>query len=220
MKASGLAATGALVLLSAAAFSAANSKLTYTKSFPGSSPEYVRLAIDSAGNLEYSELPKDDRPLHAHVPETEAASLFDMAGKLDNFKTPLESGLKVANTGKKSFRYEDGKGGSSETTFNYSVNPIAQQLLEKFEEIAASERAYLDLDRTTHFDKLGVNDALAEIEELWIRKQLTDPEQFIPLLTRVSTHDSFMHLARDRAARLKDEFERSPVASAGDSKQK
>jgi hypothetical protein len=209
-----------LVLVATAAFSAGTPKLIYTKTFPKSSPEYMRLAIDSSGNLEYSELPKDDHPLSARIAQSEAASLFDIAGKLDNFKTPLESGLKVANTGKKVFRYEDGNGGSSEAAFNYSLNPMAQQLLEKFEEIASSERAYLDLDRTVRFDKLGVNDALAEVEALWERKQLAAPAQFIPLLTRVSTHDSFMHLARDRAARLKDEFERPPVAPAGDSKQK
>lgn len=178
------------------------------------------LAIDSHGNLEYTETLKDDHPLNAQMAASDAATLFDLARKLDNFKTPLESGLKVANTGKKIFRYEDGNGGSSETTFNYSLNPMAQQLLDKFEAIASSERAYLDLDRTVHFDKLGVNDALAEVETLWERKQLAAPAQFIPLLTRVSTHDSYMHLARDRAARLKDEFERPPVAPDADAKQK
>lgn len=220
MKAAIPLAFSSFVLLASAAFSADTPKLIYTKTFPKSSPEYMRLLIDASGNLEYTELPKDDHPLSTQIPQREATSLFDMAGKLDNFKTPLESGLKVANTGKKVFRYEDGKGGSSETTFNYSLNPVAQQLLEKLEEIASSERAYLDLDRTVHFDKLGVNDALAEVEALWERKQLAAPAQFIPLLTRVSTHDSFMHLARDRAARLKDEFERPPVAPAGDSKNK
>ena len=79
--------------------------------------------------------------------------------------------------------------------------------MDRFEQIAASERAYIDLDRTIHFDKLGVNDALAEIESLWLRKQLAAPEQFVPLLTRIIAHDTFMHLARDRAARLKEEFQ-------------
>lgn len=208
------------VLAAASGLSAENPKLIYTKTFPKSSPEYLRLVIDSAGDLQYTETLKDDHPLSARMPQSDAAALFDLAGKLDNFKTPLESGLKVANTGKKVFRYEDGNGGSSETTFNYSLNPMARQLLDKFEAIASSERAYLDLDRTAHFDKLGVNDALAEVEALWVRKQLAAPAQFIPLLTRVSTHDSYMHLARDRAARLKDEFERPPVPPTTDAKQK
>ncbi|MBV8864472.1 MAG: hypothetical protein JO210_03635 [Acidobacteriaceae bacterium] len=205
----------AFLLLSCAAF-AATPRLIYSRTFPGSSPEYFRLTIDSAGDLEYSETLKDDQPpLRTHMEESETAPLFDMTTKLNCFKTPLESGLKVANTGKKTFRYEDANGVSFETTFNYSVNETAQKLLAKLEQIAASERAYLDLDRTIHFDKLGVNDALAEIEELWIRKQLAAPEQFVPLLTRVASHESFMHLARERAARLKDEFEK-PVAASVD----
>ncbi len=211
----------ALLLLNCATL-AATPRLTYTRAFPGSSPEYFRITVDAAGNLEYSEALKDDQPVRAHMAESETAPLFDMAGKLDYFKTPLESGLRVANTGKKVFRYEDGNGASSETTFNYSVNETAQKLLEKLEQIGASERAYLDLDRTIHFDKLGVNDALAEIEALWVRKQLAAPEQFVPLLTRVASHESFMHLARERAARLKDEFEKPQPATvaASDPKQK
>ncbi len=34
------------------------------------------------------------------------AALFSLAEKLGYFKSALESGLKVANTGKKTFRYE------------------------------------------------------------------------------------------------------------------
>ncbi|MBV9269010.1 MAG: hypothetical protein JO061_22760 [Acidobacteriaceae bacterium] len=185
-------------------------KIVFTKSFPGSSPEYVSVSVNRDGALEYKESPTDDQPLKAQLQKAEAAQLFDLAEKLDYFKTPLESGLKVANTGKKTFRYEGESGPPSETIFNYSTNPLGQQLLDRFEQIAATERAYLELDRTIHFDKLGVNDALAEIESLWLKKELASPEQFVPLLTRVASHESFMHIARERAARLKDEFTAPP----------
>src|SRR5579884_675026 len=132
---------------------------------------------------------------------------------------PLESGLKVANTGKKTFRYEDGSAPPREVTFNYSLDETAQQLQERFEEIAQTERAYIELERTLRYDRLGINDALAEIESLWLHKQLAAPKQFVPLLARISTRESLMHLVRDRAARLKDEFEAAPQAAA-DPKQK
>ncbi len=61
-----------------------------------------------------------------------------------------------------------------------------------------------------------MNDSLAAIESLWLRKQLAAPDQFLPLLTRVATHESFMHLVRDRAARLKDEFTASAASPAAD----
>jgi hypothetical protein len=195
-----------MALAASASLYAATSKLTFTKSFPGSIPEYVCLDIDRAGALQYKESPQDDQPIKAQLQESEAAMLFSMAERLDYFKSPLESGLKVANTGKKTFRYESGDGPPIEATFNYSTNETAQQLLERFEQIAATERAYIELDRTVHYDKLGVNAALAEVESLWLRKQLAAPQQFIPLLTRIATRESFMHLARERAARLKDEF--------------
>lgn len=60
-----------------------------------------------------------------------------------------------------------------------------------------------------------MNDALAEVEALWLNKQLAAPSQFIPLLNRISSHESFMHLVRDRAAKLKEEFEAPVTADAG-----
>ncbi len=198
--------------------SLASPRLTYIKSFPGSSPAYVSVALDRSGALEYKESPTDDQPLKIQFSATDTAQLFGMAEKLDYFKSPLESGLKVANTGKKTFRFEAENGTQSEQIFNYSQNAVAQQLLDRFEQIVSSERAFIDLQRTIRFDKLGVNDALAEIEALWLNKQLAAPEQFIPLLIRISTHDSFMHLVRERAARLKEQFEKpganDPAAAA------
>ncbi len=186
--------------------------VSFTKEFPGSKPAYTFVSVSKTGALEYKESLTDDQPVKAQMPANETAWLFDMASKLDFFREPLESGLKVAKTGKKTFRYDDGGGKTSETVFNYSLNPLAQQLLDRFENIAATERAYISLEETSRFDKLGVNDALAEIESLWLKKELAAPSQFVPLLNQVASHESYMHLARDRAARLRDEFQ---AASAG-----
>ncbi|HEX3681674.1 MAG TPA: hypothetical protein VHU83_03960 [Bryobacteraceae bacterium] len=209
-----------LAAVLSASLAAATPALTYTRSFPGSDPDYICIHIDRTGALEYREAPKDDNPVKAQMQDTETAVLFDLAEKLEYFKAPIESGLKVANTGKKTFRYENESGAPTEVTFNYSTNETAQALLARFEEIAATERAYIDLDRTVHYDKLGVNDALAQIESLWLHKQLVAPRQFLPLLSRISSHEAFMHLVRDRAARLKDEFTAPvPSSSANPSRQ-
>ena len=195
-----------LLTLAALTASAAPDRVVFTKSFPGSTPPYCAVRVDRTGALQYKESPDDDQPVEAKLPDADVASLFALAEKLGYFKSPLESGLKVANTGKKTFRYEPESGPPTESVFNFSIIPEAQQLLDRFEQIAATERAWLELNRTIRFDKLGVNDALAQIESLWLRKQLVAPQQFIPLLTRVATHETFMHLARERAARLKDQF--------------
>lgn len=192
--------------LFAAATLTGQERITFTKSFPGSVPAYCSLQILKDGSLEYKEAEAEDNPVRAKMAQSDTDAVFDMAAKLDHFKGKLESGLKVANTGKKTFRYEGPNGEKNEAVFNYSADPTAQQLWDKFEQIAESERALINLDRAVHFDKLGVNDALADIESLWLRKELTAPQQFLPLLTRIATHESFMHLARDRAARLKEGF--------------
>jgi hypothetical protein len=193
---------------------AAPAKLTFTKSFPGSVPEYCSVEIDNSGALTYKESPTDDQPIKAQVSESDITPLFDLAQQLEFFKSPIESGLKVANTGKKTFRYESAEGKAAEVVFNYSTIVAAQQLLDRFENIAATERARIDLDRTVHFDHLGINDSLAQVEELWIKKQLIAPSQFVPLLTRITSRESIMHLARERAARLKDEFQAPMAAGA------
>jgi hypothetical protein len=199
------------LLVAVAAAAAAPAKLTFTKAFPGSVPEYCSVEIDNTGALIYKESPTDDQPIKAQVSESDITPLFDLAQQLEFFKSPIESGLKVANTGKKTFRYESAEGKAAEVVFNYSTIVAAQQLLDRFENIAATERARIDLDRTVHFDHLGINDSLAQVEELWIKKQLIAPSQFVPLLTRITSRESIMHLARERAARLKDEFQ-TPVA--------
>lgn len=209
----GLLAAGCLLAQSAP-------QLIFTKSFPGSVPAFESVTVDSTGALAYNESQTDLKPLQqAKLGQGETDELFELARRLNHFQKPIESGLKVANTGKKTFRYVDESGKTSETTFNYSLDESAKTLLDRLEQIAASERAYLDLDRTIRFDHLGVNDSLAEIEAMWLNKQLAAPAQFLPLFTRVATHEAFMHLARDRAARLKDEF-LQPAPSTASNKTK
>ena len=126
-----------------------------------------------------------------------------MADKLGHFDHPLESNLKVANMGMKTFRFEDGKE-AHEVKFNYSLDPDAQQLADWFERIIETEQDYQRLDTTVHFDKLGVNDALLLLQASWERKRLVAHPQFLPLLDRVAKNESYLHMARERAASLAD----------------
>lgn len=209
-------AFGLTLVLTASSAGAAEPRLIFTKTFPGSQPAYVWIAVDHAGALEFKEAPDDDQPVKAVLLQPDTSRLFELAEQLSYFKTPIESGLKVANMGKKVFRYEPDGGAPSEATFNYSAIPAAQELLDLFEKISSTEQAWIDLDRTVHFDKLGVNDALAEVESLWVHKEMMAPQQFLPLLRRITKQEAFMHLARERAARLADAFEAQPSqAGAG-----
>jgi hypothetical protein len=186
-------------MLAAAASDAA--RVSYAKSFPGSNPAWLEVVVDKSGAGQYKEDPKDDDPIKFQLSGADATQIFALADKLDHFSRPLESGLKVANMGMKTFRYE-GDGRTGETKFNYSEDVDARALTDWFERIAETERSYLELERSVRFDKLGAQQAILRIEIIRDQKRLVAPEQFLPLLDRVVKNESFLHIARDRAAGL------------------
>jgi hypothetical protein len=179
-----------IVFLSAAA--TAQPVITFSKYFKGSTPETSIIIVNKTGESLYKEALNDDQPLKFHLTESETAEIFALADKLGRFDHEVESGLKVANMGLKTFRFEDGSV-KHEVKFNYSQDPDAQALLDWFERISSTEQHYIDLDRAVHFDKLGVNQSLLQLQVTW-------------LLDRVIKNESFLHMARERAATLADAF--------------
>lgn len=196
----------ALLVLAASAHAADAPRLVYSKFFKGSSPESVFITIEKDGAGTYRDSPGgDDPPLKFQVTPAQSAEIFALAGRLDHFKRPLESGLKVAQMGVKTFRYEDGAE-SHEVKFNYSLDPDARALADWFERVTETEEEFIALDRDIHFDKLGVDGALLDLEVTYDHNRLVDPAQFFPLLDRIVKNESFLHMDRQRAARLSDEF--------------
>jgi hypothetical protein len=178
-------------------------RLTYSKSFPGSMPAYVQITVDKAGQVEYREALEDDAPLKFKMTETE---------KLGYFKTPVESGLKVAFMGKKIFRYENGTE-KHEVEFNYSEDVSAKALWEWFERMTESAQLRIELERTAKYDKLGVVKALTLLGSSLERKRLVGPEQYLPTLDRIIKNESYMHTARVRASEIAEAI-RSGAAAA------
>ncbi|MBZ5634000.1 MAG: hypothetical protein LAO55_12830 [Acidobacteriia bacterium] len=177
-------------------------RVSYTKIFPGSEPAYMAITMDKGGAVTYKEA-KDEEPETFKLEADAVQAIFDLVDKLDHFKRPLESGLKVAKTGDKTFRWENGAE-SNEAKFNYSLDENAKVLQDWFERISESERALMVLRRAIRFDKLGVNDAVLRVDTAFFQKRLVGREQFVPLLDRIAKNESFVNLARDRAARLAD----------------
>ncbi|MCC6391233.1 MAG: hypothetical protein IT167_11575 [Bryobacterales bacterium] len=60
------------------------------------------------------------------------------------------------------------------------------------------------LEKTVRFDKLGVNNAVLRLQAAMERNRLVAPEQFLPMLDRVVKNESYLHMARERAAALAD----------------
>jgi hypothetical protein len=176
-------------------------RVSFTKSFPGSVPAWYSVTIDQTGAAEYREDPEDENPIKFQMSPAEMAQVFELAAKLDFFKRKLESPAKVAKMGDKTLHYEKGSE-SGDTTFNYTEDPDGRTIADWFERISETERHLMDLQRVVKYDKLGVNTALLQLEVSLDRKRLVAPEQFLPMLDRVVKNESFIHMARDRAANI------------------
>ncbi|MGI8989956.1 MAG: hypothetical protein ACR2I2_10270 [Bryobacteraceae bacterium] len=184
-------------------FAADAPKIYYSKSFPGSVPAYVAITVDTSGAAEYRDDPKDDNPIRFQLTQAGADEVFALAGKLGNFARPLESPAKVAKMGVKTFRFEQGSE-KHEVRFNYTEDPDARLLADWFERISETEQNLINLERAAKYDKLGVNDALLQLEAAMDRKRVVAPRQMLPMLDRIAKNESYLHMARARAAGIAD----------------
>lgn len=178
-------------------------KVIFSKTFIGSAPPFFIIAVDQKGAGTYNESTDPDNAEKLTIEPAVVRQIFDAAERLDHFKQPLESGLKVANMGLKTLRWES-DALQQEAKFNYSTTEDAKTLSDIFERIAESTRMLVDLNRAIKHDRLGVNDATLRIQTAWDSKRLVATAQFLPLLERVASNESYIHMARERAARIVD----------------
>jgi len=190
-------------LLSCSILCASDARLFFSKSFPGSSPAYVAISVDQSGAGDYKEAADDDNPLKFQLSAADTAEMFGLADKLDRFKRPLESPLKVAQMGMKTFRFEEG-GKSTEVKFNFSEDLDARLLTDWFERISETGQNYFALERAVKYDKLGVNQALLQFNIAMDKKRVVSPQLFLPMLDRVAKNATYLNMARTRAANLAD----------------
>ena len=193
-----------LILSTAVAF--AQDRIFFSRTFPGSAPEYFEVTVDESGAAQYREAP-DEEPLEFTVDEAAKQELFDAAGRLDRFSKDIASKRKVAFTGDKVLRYEPAEGAPSEARFSYTEDETARQLVDWFHRASETERLLIELERVERFDRLGVNDALLALQSSYDRGRVVAPEQFLPILQKIVEQDRILHLARSRAAGLIERIE-------------
>jgi hypothetical protein len=196
-----------LFLLPLFASSAADGpRLFYSKTFPGSKPSYMEIRLDRNGRAEYREAPDEEFPIVFQLRPQEARVVWELSEKLDHFRKPLESGLKVARMGDKLLRWEQGQE-RFEAKFNHTLDPDAQLIHDWFERMCESAILQADLERAVKYDRLGVNQAILRIEAAWDRKRLVGVDQYVPLLKRVAANSVYLNMARERASKLLAVFE-------------
>jgi hypothetical protein len=195
-----------MILASAALANATpdSATITFRKVFKSSYPEFVEITVDQSGSgtADIRQLSDDPSPQAIRISADVARRIFELAAKLRDFDgIDLEIHRRIANLGQKTFTYKLGDIQHS-VTFNYTVDPSAQQLLDIFENISRQESDLSDLQRTMRFDRLGVNDVLAQIEKDYNSNLLPDPARFLPALDQLAADEHFINIARERARAL------------------
>jgi hypothetical protein len=176
-------------------------QIFFSKSFPGSKPEYFEIAVDSAGKASYREDPAED-PVEFQLSDQEVREVFDLAQRMNRFQAPLQSDRKVAFTGAKTLRYRTAAGEEAEAKFTYTTDSDAQKMVAWFESAGETERHFLELDRVVRFDRLGVNKALLLFQASFDNGRVVGAKQFLGILGTIAEDTKFMHMARARAAAL------------------
>ena len=178
--------------------------ITYRRVFKGSTPELIEIKINDQGKatFEIRQLDDDPDPEPFEVGSTVQNKVFGLAGDLKHFAIPsLDIQKKIANLGEKTFRYENGAD-VHETSFNYTLNPSAAQLMQIFEGLAKQQQDLVLLQRSAKYDRLGVNDALMQFEADMDHKTLPEPERFLAILDQIGADSHFIDIARARARAL------------------
>ena len=185
--------------------------ITYRRVFKGSSPELIEIKITEPGKatFEIRQLDEDADPEPFEVGPPVRQKILELASDLKNFAiSNLDVQKRLANLGQKTFRYEQGAE-VHETTFNYTLNSSANQLMQIFEGLARQQGDLVLLQRSVKYDRLGVNDGLRQFEADMDNRLLPEPERLLPVLDQIAGDSHFVEIARTRARALAERIRNS-----------
>jgi hypothetical protein len=178
---------------------------TYQRVFKSSVPEFIEIKIPENSDhatYEIRQLDEDAGATPFQVSPALRTKVFELIGQLNYFKgLDLDVHRKIANLGEKTFRWQKGSE-SYEVKFNYTLNSSATQLLQICEGLARQQELVDLLERRMKYDRLGVNDALMQLESDLNRRVLPEPQRFLPLLDQIGADSRFVEIARQRARSL------------------
>jgi hypothetical protein len=178
--------------------------ITYRRVFKASNPEFIEIKVGENGAAAFDIRQLEDPPgaQPFEVGPALRAKIFELARQLDDFRDlQLDIRRRIANLGEKTFRYERGTE-AHEAHFNYTLNSTANQLMQIFEGLARQQEHLVLLQRRMRYDRLGINDALLQLESDLNRKLLPEPERLVPVLEQIANDSRFVDIARQRARAL------------------
>ena len=201
-----LLAVGFAAAAVAEARSATGAVITFRKVFKSSSPEFTEIHIPESGGAvcDQRNLDEEPSPQPMEIGNALRIRIFALAADLHNFKgVSLDIKRRIANLGEKTFRYEKGSE-VNEVSFNYTLNAKAGELLRIFEGLTREQDDMAILQRRMKYDRLGVNEALVQLDDDVKRQAVAQPERFLPLLEQIAGDPKFLEIARQRARALAD----------------
>ena len=199
-----LAALVVCLLTAAGAFPipSGSSTFTYRRIFKSSTPEFIEIKIKDdtdTGSYEIRQLDEEPGATPFEISNSLRTKMFQLIHQLNEFKgLDLDVHRKIANLGEKTFRWEQGTE-AYEVKFNYTVNPAATQLLQICEGLARQQELIDLLQRRMKYDRLGVDDALLQLETDLSKGVLPEPKRVLPLLDQIAADSRFVEIARQKA---------------------
>jgi len=182
---------------------------TYRRIFKSSTPEFIEIKIHEDADVatyEIRQLDEDPGTVPFEVSQALRGKIFGLIAQLHYFKgLDLDVHRKIANLGEKTFRWERGSD-ANEVKFNYTINTEAAQLLQICEGLARQQELVDLLQRRMKYDRLGVNDALLQLETDVSKGVLPEPQRVLPLLDQISGDYRFVEIARQRARALAEKI--------------
>ena len=178
--------------------------VTFRKVFKQSFPEFVEIKVGENGQASYDirQLDEGANPQPFAVSRPIVEKIFQLAGQLHHFDGPsLDIHRKIANLGEKTFRYEKGAE-VHETTFNYTLDSSASQLLDLFEGLGREQIDLNNLERAMRYDRLGVNDAVMRLETDYNNKLIPEPDRLLASLDQLAADEKYLDIARQKARTL------------------
>lgn len=191
---------------------AGSAVFTYRRIFKSSTPEFIEIKVNEdseTGSYEIRQLDDDPGATPFQISPGLRAKIFELIGQLNHFKNlDLDVHRRIANLGAKTFRWERGSE-VHEVEFNYTVNVAATQLLQICEGLARQQELVDLIQRRMKYDRLGVNDALLQLESDYSKGVLPEPQRLLPLLDQISADSRFVEIARERARELAERIRHS-----------
>jgi len=178
-------------------------RVTYARSFKGSVPAFVQIAISQDGEATATVREHDaDAPQTLRFTASTAAvrDIFAQAAALHEFTHPkLEAKQKVAYSGDKMLAFDDANHHSSQQ-FNFTTVAPAAELEARFERMATTAVDRLELERAMRFQPLNTLGVLEQIEQDLSAGRLGAPQMIEPDLEAAAANPALMDAVHHHAA--------------------